>query len=164
MVGGQRLAWFRHWLKSELSKGCDVVVIEDVVMGVGAVKVLCEFIGVLKCTIAERQATHPEMLALIVNNQHLKQFACGTARADKPAMVRAADKQFPGVIADDVQGSDNEADALWLAEVGWHVAANITASNEVRREVVSKYRAIAFPEPKRKPAVKSATVKKAKAA
>ena len=144
--GGERLAWINGKLKAEITNGVDLLAVEDTPMHmVGAAKNgLAELLGVLKCTAFERGVR-----LLVINAMHVKMFAAGDAHADKDRVTRAAMKAWPGVIAEDTNGVDNEADALWLAEIARHMEHGLEGDTEKRRQVLAKMRG--EPPAKKKP-------------
>jgi Holliday junction resolvasome RuvABC endonuclease subunit len=78
--------------------------IESLDVGGNSALDLAALHGVADYTLASRRVPIAK-----VNVVHVKQFATGSARADKPAMLEAAQRSFPLTVA-----NDNEADALWL--------------------------------------------------
>jgi hypothetical protein len=74
-----------------------------------------------------------------VNLQRVKIYAAGTGRADKDAMVEAAQREFAGLVA---VANDDEADALWVLAIAAHIAGlPMVRVNARRLTVVAQCRA-----------------------
>lgn len=109
---GERYYLFRCLLGNLLQAVQPVyVVYEDVKnhKGVEAAHMYGGFVAIL---MAECEKRHIKYIAVPVGT--VKKRATGNGNADKPKMVRAAKRQWPGF-----NGDDNEADARWIAEVSW---------------------------------------------
>lgn len=93
---------------------------------------LGELGGVIRVDLWERGIRCVE-----VAPKMLKSWAVGKGNAGKEEMLAAA-------IRGGYEGHDNnEADAWWLAHLGWHVEAGSEGSNETRRKILEQLRGAA---------------------
>jgi hypothetical protein len=129
-IGVQRLAWFEQCVKE-----LDLPVLLCL-EGYGFSRVenaapLGELGGVLKLS-----AHNAGVPIIAVPPSSLKSWATGRGNADKDSVMLEAAKHWPGLVE-----GNNQADALWLAEIAYHYYAKIEGSNEKRRKVLSDLRA-----------------------
>lgn len=107
----ERIEWLRKKVKANIRKfQPSIIVIEGHSFGSqGRAKtVLSELAGVIK-----NQILRLDMIYVVVAPTSLKKYATGNGKASKVEMIHAA-KQFDRTL-----GTDDEADALHLARLGF---------------------------------------------
>lgn len=132
--GVRRLAYFGKWITERVNDfDPHVIVMEGYSYGTPAgashSHSLGELGGVLKVQMfwAEREP-------IVISPSSLKLWACGAGNAKKEAVLIAAVRAFG-----DVPRNNNEADAIWLAEIGYHHGVGTDPAslpNEAKRRVL----------------------------
>lgn len=109
---GMRLIRFRYKLKEVIEKEKINLVVFERPGGkhVGAVIVQSELQGQVKVVCEDLGIEYRGY-----SSQEIKKYATGKGNSGKPAMIEAAQKKL-GYTGN----NDNEADALWLFELGKH--------------------------------------------
>ena len=99
------------WLAGEGHR-CDVVVVEGVLMGKVMGNSILDLAGL--GTLVRHELWRHGVPYALINPSTLKLYATGNGHADKAAMVAAAYRLLPQVTT----RTNDEADAVWLAEAG----------------------------------------------
>jgi Holliday junction resolvasome RuvABC endonuclease subunit len=111
---GELYATFRFWLTRMVKKYNPSIVVyegahhrggpptEKAMAWITRIKEVCALNRIVQC--------------YSVHSSTLKKWATGTGRAEKPDMLAAANRRWPGIDFID----DNEVDAVWL----WHYATS----------------------------------------
>ena len=106
-TGDQRLVEIRNCVGLAVG-GCDLVVIEDVVVRSSAAAVVGMVHGAVRYALLDWNIPY-----VTVPPATLKKFATGRGNAGKPEMAVALFKRFGLELTD-----DNQVDALWLRAAG----------------------------------------------
>lgn len=128
-TGASCLPKWRDFIVDEVAIGYSLIVIECPVVLTQSNLVLFQISGVIL-----EYCTRREQPVLIVNNADNKNYACGNTHATKAQMVAAA----KALIGSDVKISDDEADAIWLAHIGFHHASQKRTGNLIRDSILKR--------------------------
>lgn len=134
-IPGERtkLVLWNRWIRQVLQMGWDWVLIERPIVASGPAAgvgiVLHKIAGLIEVAVAEcgNGASFAQ-----VAGARIKKYA---GHAKKQEVAFLARERWGRAIVD-----DNTADAAWLGDIGYHLAAGVEGSNQARREVLRDVR------------------------
>ncbi len=138
LVGMERLAWIKAQLIDELARGADLLVVEGYApRGINDALVAGELGSTIMLTAHERKIK----VLVVPPPSRIRYMTCGaiSTRAGTEALKQEAKdsaKRELGVAVSD----DNQADALWLAEIGAAYLGAFVPDDPERRAVIAHLR------------------------
>jgi len=128
-TGTACLPKWRDFIVDEVAIGYTLIVIECPVVLTQNNLILFQISGV----ILEYCTRHGQPI-LVVNNADNKNYACGNTHATKAQMVAAA----VDIVGSDVSITDDEADAVWLAHLGYYHASKQRTGDLIRDSILKR--------------------------
>jgi hypothetical protein len=120
---------WRDFIVDEVAIGYALIVIECPVVLTQSNLILFQISGVIL-----EYCTRQSQPFLVVNNGDNKNYACGDVHATKLQMIAAAKT----LIGGDAKITDDEADAIWLAHLGYYHAGKQRTGNLIRDSILKR--------------------------
>lgn len=128
-IGVECLPKWRDFVVDEVAIGYALIVIECPVVLTQNNLILFQISGVIL-----EYCSRQNQPILVVNNGDNKNYACGNVHATKAQMVAAA----KALIGGDAKITDDEADAIWLAHLGYYHASGHRTGNLIRDSILKR--------------------------